>query len=189
MIRYALLALLTDGADHGYRLKRRLDARLGPVWHVNAGQIYRALEQLRRARWVEELPPDVERGGGHERWPVAITPAGAAELDRWLDDPIPPEAPSPPRPSELLARLVVGGWESLPRVLEGIDTEREAILRARVRVERDRSENERDESPSALAGFLALEASRLELEARLAWLDVFRERVARVLETRKAAGA
>src|SRR5207245_6503105 len=47
-LRYALLALLADGEAHGYQLLKLFNARLGPFWHPNIGQVYQLLHELER---------------------------------------------------------------------------------------------------------------------------------------------
>ena len=48
MVRYALLGLLREQADYGYRLKRRFDERVGSLWQLNIGQVYQTLSALKR---------------------------------------------------------------------------------------------------------------------------------------------
>lgn len=172
MLAYAILALLRDGADHGYRLKRRLDQLLGPVWRVNIGQVYQVLDRLRREGWAEELPPEAERDGGHERWPVAITEAGRRELERWLTEPIRPTRPRGPARNEILSRLAIGGRESAYDVAEGALVERAIYAREHDEViVRSREFASPDDAIDS-AKFLALEATRLALRAHVEWLDV-----------------
>ena len=47
-LRYALLALLSEGEAHGYQLLKLFTQRLGPFWHPNIGQIYQLLHELER---------------------------------------------------------------------------------------------------------------------------------------------
>jgi len=37
-LRYALLALLSEGEAHGYQLLKLFNQRLGPFWHPNIGE-------------------------------------------------------------------------------------------------------------------------------------------------------
>src|SRR5262249_7857479 len=52
-LRYALLALLTEGEAHGYQLRKRFVQRVGPFWHPNVGQVYQVLHELERRGYVE----------------------------------------------------------------------------------------------------------------------------------------
>jgi len=172
MLKYVLLSLLLDGADHGYRLKQRLDAHLGPVWHVNVGQVYQVLDRLRRCGWVEELPPETARGGGHERWPVVLTARGRTELARWLDEPIPPTRPPGPVRNEILGRLAVGGRSCTQRVLDGLLAERSTYLSEYEGLTLRCAGLPEPGSEIESAQLLALQASRLAMRAHLEWLDL-----------------
>lgn len=194
MLPYAILSLLCAGADHGYRLKRRLDERLGPVWRVNEGQVYQTLDRLRRQRWIEELPPEVDRYGGHERWPVAITRQGRAELQRWMGAPIPPTRPPRPARSEILTRLAVGEDAGIEQAHQALLTER-----AIYELEYERISSECDQlatatSPVDIAKFLALESTRLAVRAHIEWTELATLRLNAAAECpplspKRAAGA
>jgi len=172
VLTYAILALLRDGADHGYRLRQRLDRMLRPVWQVNIGQVYQILDRLRRAGWVEELPPETDRLRGHERWPVAITPSGRDELDRWLLGAIRPSRPPRPVRHEILGRLTVGGDRCADEVLRGIGVERALYAREyEDMVSRCQALAHATKAADS-AKYLALQASRLGIRAHLEWLDV-----------------
>ena len=82
VIRHALLTLLADGADHGYRLRRRLGALLGPVWKVNAGQVYRALDQLPQIK--DSLIVNLEYPDGTDWMPLFVTLQEGAVCDEAL---------------------------------------------------------------------------------------------------------
>ena len=172
MLQYAILTLLRDGADHGYRLKQRLDGLLGPVWCVNVGQVYQVLDRLRRQRWVEELPPETDHDGGHERWPVAITAEGEDELQRWRHAELPPTRPPGPVRNEILGRLAVAGRTSLREIIEGLRVERAVYELEYERTAALCREFEDVETTVDSAKLLALEASRLSIRAHVEWLDL-----------------
>src|SRR5688500_8581319 len=81
-----VLALLAKGPSHGYELRQRLLAALGPLGSAfNAGQIYVTLGRLERSGLVgstqvgQELRPDRRvyelTAAGHERvtaWVAAV---------------------------------------------------------------------------------------------------------------------
>lgn len=177
MLPYAILSLLCEGADHGYRLKRRLDQSLGPVWRVNEGQVYQTLDRLRRRRWIEELPPEVDRDGGHERWPVAITPQGRAELRRWVRAIIPPTDPPRPARNEILTRLAVGGDDGIEAARRALVTERAVY---ELEYERISSQCDRLAKATSLievAKLLALESTRLAVRAHIEWTELATSRL------------
>ncbi len=177
MLVYAVLAVLREGADHGYRLKRRLDLLLGPVWPTNAGQVYQVLARLRRAGWAEELPPELPRERGHERWPVALTRSGRTEFERWSHAPILPSTPPKPPRHELLARLALVGAPAARQVLRGIAAERAVYVRAHERVHACCGDEDRTATAAEMAQSLALEATCGALRAHLDWLDLCERRV------------
>lgn len=87
-IQHAVLALLAEGRSHGYELKGAFEAAVGPQWGpLNIGHLYQILDRLSRdelvraERQAQPVKPD--------RVVYEITPAGRAELDRWLAEPSP----------------------------------------------------------------------------------------------------
>ena len=87
-IQHAVLSLLAAGPSYGYELKSAFEAAVGPQWGtLNIGHLYQVLERLSRdghvasRRLSQQVKPD--------RVVYTITPSGAAELARWLDEPSP----------------------------------------------------------------------------------------------------
>ncbi|MEU7851089.1 PadR family transcriptional regulator [Micromonospora parva] len=87
-IQHAVLALLARGPSYGYELKSAFEAAAGPQWGpLNIGHLYQILDRLSRdslviaERQAQQVKPD--------RVVYQITPAGRAELGRWLDEPSP----------------------------------------------------------------------------------------------------
>lgn len=103
-----LLALIADEPASGYRLKRRIDDELSPLWTAELSQIYPALERLRRAGYVSGRVAGPSRGPASYRY--RATASGRRELARWIAEP--PRAPS--LRDETLARLVLAGALGLP---------------------------------------------------------------------------
>jgi PadR family transcriptional regulator, regulatory protein AphA len=87
---HALLGLLAlaDGTAHGYELARRFrrGQPLGEVIHLEPGMLYKHLKKLASLGWlrmtVEEQQLRPPRQMCH------LTPAGEAELRRWLAEPV-----------------------------------------------------------------------------------------------------
>jgi DNA-binding PadR family transcriptional regulator len=96
-----LLALIADEPASGYRLKRRIDDELSPLWTAELSQIYPALERLRRAGYVSGRVAGPSRGPAS--YPCRVTASGRRELARWIAEP--PRAPS--LRDETLARLIL----------------------------------------------------------------------------------
>ncbi|MEE6260431.1 PadR family transcriptional regulator [Plantactinospora sonchi] len=87
-IQHAVLALLAEGPSYGYELKNAFETAVGPQWGpLNIGHLYQILDRLSRddlvraERQAQPVRPD--------RVVYEITPAGRAELDRWLAEPSP----------------------------------------------------------------------------------------------------
>jgi DNA-binding PadR family transcriptional regulator len=99
---HVLLGLLSAGPRHGYELKRAHDARLPRAKPLAFGQVYTTLTRLARDGLV--APAGQGQAGGPERTSYALTEAGGAALDRWLDE---VEPPAPYVASALLAKVVV----------------------------------------------------------------------------------
>jgi PadR family transcriptional regulator, regulatory protein AphA len=87
-IEQTLLGLLASQPRHGYDLTREFlpDTTLGDIVHLESGMLYAHLKKLQKEGWVaaevlaqESRPP---------RRVFSITPAGEAELRRWLSEPV-----------------------------------------------------------------------------------------------------
>jgi len=86
---WACLGILAAGPAHGYDVAARLKpgGDIGRVWSLSRALTYRALDQLTGRGYVE--PVGVEPGlAGGERTILAPTPAGRAQLRRWLAEPV-----------------------------------------------------------------------------------------------------
>jgi PadR family transcriptional regulator AphA len=86
-LRHALLALVEAGPMTGYEIAKVFDRSVAYVWHAPHSQIYTELRRLEARHLVvaETLP----RGAATKR-AYTLTPAGAAELRRWVADVQPP---------------------------------------------------------------------------------------------------
>ena len=99
-VRYALLALLSEGPKYGLQLREEFEARTGEVWPLNVGQVYTTLQRLERDGLVESDDTGTE---GLQKG-FRITTAGQRELDEWLRTP--PGLGAPPR-DELVMKILV----------------------------------------------------------------------------------
>src|ERR1700761_1913349 len=85
-LQHAVLALLAAQPAHGYELRNRFQEAVGDQWGgLNIGQLYQVLDRLSRDGLIssERQPPPVKP----DRMMHRLTPAGRAELDRWLGEP------------------------------------------------------------------------------------------------------
>jgi DNA-binding PadR family transcriptional regulator len=84
-LHHAVLALLAAKPAHGYELKTSFEQAVGDQWGgLNIGHLYQILDRLSRDglidshRQPQQVKPD--------RIIHRLTPAGRAELDRWLNE-------------------------------------------------------------------------------------------------------
>ena len=82
-VRYALLALLSEGPKYGLRLREEFEARTGEVWPLNVGQVYTTLQRLERDGLVASDGSGED--GPQKRF--RITADGERELAGWLRTP------------------------------------------------------------------------------------------------------
>jgi DNA-binding PadR family transcriptional regulator len=85
-LHHAVLALLSDKPAHGYELKNSFEQAVGDQWGgLNIGHLYQILDRLSRDGLIESQrqPQQVKP----DRVIHRLTPAGRAELDRWLAEP------------------------------------------------------------------------------------------------------
>jgi DNA-binding PadR family transcriptional regulator len=85
-LHHAVLALLADKPAHGYELKSSFEQAVGDQWGgLNIGHLYQILDRLSRDQLIEsERQPQPVKP---DRVVHHLTPAGRAELDRWLNEP------------------------------------------------------------------------------------------------------
>jgi DNA-binding PadR family transcriptional regulator len=85
-LHHAVLALLAGKPAHGYELKTSFEQAVGDQWGgLNIGHLYQILDRLSRDGLIESQrqPQQVKP----DRVIHRLTPAGRAELDRWLAEP------------------------------------------------------------------------------------------------------
>jgi len=88
--RYTILACLSVRPMSGYDVKQFLDGTIAHFWNESYGQIYPTLKALAAAGLVEGRD---DEGDGRGRRVYTLTPAGLAELRRWLAEPPEPDVP------------------------------------------------------------------------------------------------
>ena len=87
-----ILALLEDGPSHGWEMKSRIEAALGPEYGgLNKGYIYEVIHKMERdGTIVSRIEP--QEGLRPDRSVHEITDAGRAQLSLWLAEPARPAA-------------------------------------------------------------------------------------------------
>ncbi|MEM7285534.1 MAG: PadR family transcriptional regulator [Actinomycetota bacterium] len=89
LTEWVVLALVAESPTHGFAIAKELrpDSDLGRVMTVHRPLVYRALDRLVEAGFVE--PAQVEPGdGGPQRTVQRTTRRGRSALNRWLDSPV-----------------------------------------------------------------------------------------------------
>jgi DNA-binding PadR family transcriptional regulator len=157
-----VLALLAKEPSHGYQLRARLGAALGPLGDaMNAGQIYVTLARLEKAGLVacERSPGLPDRP---DRKVYALTAAGQQRVAGWLAE------VSWPRPdlAEFHLKLVAAAAARLADPIAIVDAQRRELLR-RLRDAQRAAMAEPDRSDAGLL----LEGIVLRLQADLRWLE------------------
>jgi DNA-binding PadR family transcriptional regulator len=160
-VRYALLALLSEGPKYGLRLREEFEARTGEVWPLNVGQVYTTLQRLERDGLVES--DDAGDEGTQKGY--QITADGTAELARWLRTP--PDLASPPR-DELVMKVLVAVRVPGTDVHEVIQAHRRYLVELMQQWTRIKEA----EAESDLSLALVVDAELFRLDAVTRWLDV-----------------
>jgi DNA-binding PadR family transcriptional regulator len=157
-----VLAMLAKEPAHGYQLRARLRAALGPVGEgMNAGQIYVTLGRLENSALVAcELSPGVAERP--ERKVYALTAAGQQRVGEWLADTSWPRASL----AEFHLKLIAAAAAGLADPVAIVDTQRRELLR-QLRDTQRAAMAEPDWSAAALL----LEGIVLRLQADLRWLE------------------
>ncbi len=109
--RYAVLGLLIEEPDHGYRLAQRMQTRLGSP-QVRSTYVYRLLQELELEgliRRVKEEP----RGGGSPRVVFEVTALGERDFGGWMRAPLAFTLIF----EDLLVKIAVSRVEDLPELV------------------------------------------------------------------------
>jgi DNA-binding PadR family transcriptional regulator len=90
--QHVILALLEDGPSHGWEMKSRIEAALGPEYGgLNKGYIYEVIHKMEReGTIVSRVEP--QAGMRPDRSVHEITEAGREQLSQWLAEPVRPAA-------------------------------------------------------------------------------------------------
>ena len=83
-IRTAILAVLTEGAGHGYDIMSRLQEKSGGMWRPSAGSVYPTLQQLEDEGLVTVA--ETSQPGGTSKRVYTVTEEGAAEAERRIEE-------------------------------------------------------------------------------------------------------
>jgi DNA-binding PadR family transcriptional regulator len=112
-LRRAILGFLSLEPTSGYTLKQRFEGSVGSFWTATQSQIYRELHGLEGNGLV--AVESVRGTGKPDRKVYSLTPAGRADLTRWLREPLDPLTLRHP----LLLKLVFAA-ELAPHALDAL---------------------------------------------------------------------
>jgi DNA-binding PadR family transcriptional regulator len=86
---WACLAVLAQGRAHGFAVARHLSATgdVGRAYSISRPLTYRALDTLVERGLAKAVGSEPGQAGG-DRTILGITPAGRAQLKRWLREPV-----------------------------------------------------------------------------------------------------
>jgi DNA-binding PadR family transcriptional regulator len=86
--QHVILALLESGPSHGWEMKSRIEAALGPEYGgLNRGYIYEVIHKMEREGTItSHVEP--QAGLRPDRSVHEITDAGRQQLDEWLGEPV-----------------------------------------------------------------------------------------------------
>jgi DNA-binding PadR family transcriptional regulator len=166
-VRYAMLALLSEGPRYGLQLRDEFEARTGEVWPLNVGQVYQTLQRLERDGLVESDGPGDQGPQNHFR----ITAEGERELAAWLRTP--PDLSSPPR-DELVMKVLVALYVPTADIHAVIQAHRRYVVELMQRWTRIREDDASDFNTA-----LAIDAELFRLDSVVRWLDAAEARVNR----------
>jgi len=167
MQQEVVLAMLAKEPTHGYELRARLRAALGPVGEgLNAGQVYVTLTRLEKAGLVE---PTAAPGASErpDRKVYELTPAGQQRVAAWLAD---VEWPRPDL-TEFHLKLIAAFASRLADPLAIVDGQRRELLRRLRDAQRAALAVSPTTGPDDSDAALLLEGIVLRLQADLHWLE------------------
>ncbi|MDF4251363.1 PadR family transcriptional regulator [Streptomyces sp. WMMB303] len=157
-----VLALLVPGPSHGYDLRGRLLAALGPLGGtLNAGQVYVTLTRLEKTGLVLRKPEDVSERGPRRKM-YALTEAGRERVAEWLAEPAGLRADV----AEFHLKLVAAAESGMAEPLALIEARRHELRRGLAEAQQAALTH----GTHSEAGLL-LEGVTLRLQADLRWLE------------------
>ena len=183
--RLVLLAFVSMGRTHGYRIRKAIEERQMHRWaDVRFGSIYAGLKRLCGEGLLEEAGREQE-GRGPPRTLYRITTEGRRERDRLLRDLL-----ARPRLAADPVDVALSFFPFLPEEdVAGLLEERIGALRDRLAgLAGVRRQTERASGPARAMIDALLEHSRARLETEIAWSEGVRSRVGEGLYGTPPAG-
>ena len=172
-VRYALLALLSEGPKYGLQLREEFEANTGQVWPLNVGQVYTTLQRLERGGLVIALGDGEELEPGPQK-AYRITDAGSAELAQWLR--VPPDLSTPPR-DDLVMKVLIAVRVPGTDLAEVIQAHRRYLIQ----LMQEWTRLKEDDKGNDLAFSLVVDSELFRLDSVVRWLDAADGRLRRAL--------
>ena len=160
-VEYAVLGLLAERPQHGYALRKRVNAALSPLWAIATSQIYSALHSLKDKGWVSV--EEQRQESRPSRNVYLITPVGRREFERWCTAPV---RHLRDMRVEFLAKLYFLLHEDSEAALALIDTQKEALKHLLARVSQRNDQHTDDPILASLAARFRVH----QISAAIAWL-------------------
>ncbi len=180
MLKYILLGFLQYGSMSGYDIKARMDESIAHFWHAHHSQIY---STLRRMDDNDLVSSEMVDDDGREKRLYALTEAGRAELDTWLNQSL--TEPSAVK-EELLVRLFFSGRRDPLAVLTELHMQRQLhqqkldhyrTIQPERLLHSDEPVSQQDIQQEALYWDATLTFGKRFEEMYIAWLDDMIEKV------------
>lgn len=166
-VKYGLLGVLAKEPCHGYELKAAFEEKAGGFWNINYGQIYSTLDRLTRAGLVKAETE--ESDGGRERKVYSITEKGAADLRRWLVQPVQRRRPLR---DELFVKLALLDPDEPEPIWHLLEDQRQFYLAQMAELTRQKLKLQTEPAGGdRLMTDLLIDAALFHAEADLRWLD------------------
>ncbi|WP_422911108.1 PadR family transcriptional regulator [Pseudomonas sp. MAC6] len=167
-LKHAILILLESEPGSGYDLLKRFKDGLGYFWNAKHQQVYLELKKLSEAGWLEfeaqaqDTRPDKKN--------YRLTPAGHAELLRWLGEPVQPNKIN----DALLVKLYAGAHTSLDNLREEMQRHvaiHRKTLDSLLNIEREYLALPDEQRKALRLPYLTLRRGILGEQSWLAWAD------------------
>ena len=162
-LHHAVLALLADKPAHGYELKASFEQAVGDQWGgLNIGHLYQILDRLSRDGLIdsERQPQQVKP----DRVVHRLTPAGRAELDRWLNE---PAIPARGYRDDFFLKIMAAARATDPAALTAVLSRQRAHLLRQLHALADA----RAATPATAVESLLITAAELHIRADLGVID------------------
>jgi DNA-binding PadR family transcriptional regulator len=180
--QHVILALLEDGPSHGWEMKSRIEAALGPEYGgLNKGYIYEVIHKMEReGTIVSRVEP--QEGLRPDRSVHEITDAGREQLTEWLAEPVRPAAGFR---DEFVQKVLAASLRGGGAVRQFCRAQRKALLADAQTLQTLRRERADD-----LGAAFTIEVAILRTNAELECVEAAEARAGqRLVELTMAAGA